>query len=360
MRVGGKDYTRREAERRVGSLRQLGGIRSFELSDGRARGVRAFQVTSGGGLDFTVLPDRGMDIADFSCRGVNLVYHAAAGIAHPSYYDPAGAEWLRVFFGGLLTTCGLTYFGRPGKDGDEDLGLHGRYSALPAVRVSDLSRWEGDEYLLELTGVVEEAVIFGDKLRLTRAISSRVGSRSLSVRDSVENFGSRPSPFLILYHMNAGFPLLDETAELVTASQSIEPYDQASAAGLPSASRFAAPQAEFGEMNFLHTMIPDQHGFTSAAFVNRGLGLGLGLRFTAATLPYLSEWKMLADVDYVVGIEPVNARIANRAELRAQGTLPMIGPGEVRRMMLEVSALEGAAEIDSFCAQIRKIQGGGK
>ncbi len=359
MRIAGREYTRREAERHIGNMRQLGGVRACELADGRARGVRAFEVTTGSGLDFTVLPDRGMDVADFSYKGVNLVYHTAAGIAHPSYYDPAGQEWLRVFFGGLLTTCGLTYFGRPGRDGDDELGLHGRYSALPAVRVSDLSHWDGNEYVLELTGTVEEAAIFGDKLRLTRTIASAIGSRSLRIKDHVENFGARPSPFLILYHMNAGFPLLDETAELVAASRSIEPYDQRSASGLSAAARFDAPRAEFAEMNFLHTMEADQHGFTRAALVNRGLagGLGLGLRYTASSLPFLSQWKMLADVDYVVGIEPVNAKIANRSELRAEGRLPMLSAGETREMELEVSVLEGAAEIDSFCAETRKIQG---
>ena len=123
MRIAGREYTRKEAERRIGNLRQLGGIRHCELFDGRARGVRAMEVTTGSGLAFTVLPDRGLDIADFSYKGVNLVYHATGGIAHPSYHDPSQSEWLRVFFGGLLTTCGLTYFGQPGRDGDEDLGL---------------------------------------------------------------------------------------------------------------------------------------------------------------------------------------------------------------------------------------------
>jgi hypothetical protein len=288
MLIAGREYTRREVERRIGSLQQLGGIRHCELADGRARGVRAFEITTGSGLDFTVIADRGMDIADFSYKGVNLVYHAAAGIAHPSYYDPAGLEWLRVFFGGLLTTCGLTYFGRPGQDGEEELGLHGRYSALPAVRVSDLSRWEGNEYVLELMGTVEEAVIFGDKLRLTRLISTRIGSRALRICDRVENFGSRPSPFLILYHMNAGFPLLDETAELAAASRDINPYDPGSTVGLSAALSFSAPQPEFAEMNFLHTMEADSRGFTQAAFVNRNLagGLGLGLRWKTASLPF--------------------------------------------------------------------------
>ncbi len=359
MRIAGREYTRREAERRIGNLRQLGGIRHCELTDGKARGVRALEVTTGSGLAFTVLPDRGMDVADFTYKGINLVYHTASGITHPAYYDPVGAEWLRVFFGGLLTTCGLTYFGRPGRDGEEDLGLHGRYSALPAVRVSDLSRWEGDEYLLEITGIIEEAVIFGHKLRLTRSFSTAIGSKSLRIRDRVENFGSKPSPFLILYHMNAGFPLLDQTAELVAASRGVEPYDEGSATGLAGVTRFAAPEAEFAEMNFLHTMAADEHGFTSAALINRSLagGLGLGLRYQTATLPYLSQWKMLADVDYVVGIEPVNAKIANRADLRAEGRLPLIEPGETKEMHLEVSVLDGSAEIDAFCAETKRIQG---
>ena len=177
MRIGNRQYTRREVERRIGSITQLGGTRHVELADGRSRGVRAVEFdTGGGGLRFSVLPDRGMDIADFSCRGLSLVYHTPGGIAHPAFYDPAGMEWLRTFSGGLLTTCGLTYFGNPGKDEGVELGLHGRYSALPASRVSDLSRWEGDEYLLELTGCVEEASLFGEKLRLERSISTRLGS----------------------------------------------------------------------------------------------------------------------------------------------------------------------------------------
>jgi len=358
MRIAGRDYSRREVERRIGNLRQLGGIRACELSDGRSRGVRALEVTTGSGLAFTILPDRGMDIADFTFNGISLVYHTAAGITHPSYHDPAGAEWLRVFFAGLLTTCGLTYFGSPGRDGAVELGLHGRYSSTPAVRVADLSRWDGDEYILEATGVVEEASLFGEKLRLTRRISSRIGGRAITIHDTVENFGGTASPFVILYHTNAGFPLLDESAELISASRKIEPYDERSAAALDHAARFAAPLAEYSEQNFLHSMAADESGFTRAALVNRALagGLGLGLRWRTDTLPYLSEWKMLADVDYVAGLEPVNTKIANRAELRAQGRLPTLAPGESRDMELEIGVLEGASEIEQARTQIERIR----
>jgi hypothetical protein len=367
MRLAGKDYTRREIERHVGELGQVGGVRRLVLAEGRAKGVEAFQFETGEGLAFTVLPDRGLDIPFFSFKGVNLVYQAPGGIAHPAFHDPAGFEWLRVFFGGLLTTCGLTYFGDPGPDEGGELGLHGRYTGLPAVRVRDLSRWEGEEYLLEVAGTVEEASLFGDKLRLERSVSSRLGARSLTVRDRVENFGRKPAPFTILYHVNAGFPLLSADSELECGSVAVEPYDEASAAHLAEVRRFAAPDPDFVApgLDYLHTMGADADGRAWAALVNRGLhprggpaGLGLALRFRADTLPFLNEWKMLADGDYVAGVEPANTKVVGRAALRREGRLPMLQPGEVREMEVELGVLEGPEEIEAFAERCRAIRGG--
>jgi hypothetical protein len=104
-------------------------------------------------------------------------------------------------------------------------------------------------------------------------------------------------------------------------------------------------------------MATDSGGFARAALVHKGLagGLGLSLRFAAATLPYLNEWKMLNEVDYVLGIEPVNTKIVNRSVLRAEGRLPMIEPGEVREMDIWIDILEGASEIAAFQREIRRL-----
>ena len=175
MRIGDKNYTRAEILRRVGNVSQVASARHVVLADGRAKGVAAIDFDTGAGLRFTVLPDRGMDISAASYKGCNLVYLTPNGEVHPAYYEPQGAGWLRTFFGGLLTTCGLTTIGAPGRDGDEDLGLHGRYAAIPARQVCDRSRWEGDDYVLEASGVMDECQLFGDKLRLTRTVSSLAG-----------------------------------------------------------------------------------------------------------------------------------------------------------------------------------------
>ena len=49
MRLAGRTYTRREIERHVGGLGQLGGARRVVLAEGRARGVEAFELPTGGG-----------------------------------------------------------------------------------------------------------------------------------------------------------------------------------------------------------------------------------------------------------------------------------------------------------------------
>lgn len=350
MRIAGRTYTRREIEERAESVAQLGGIRHYELSEGSARGVRAADFRAGTGLQFTVLPDRAMDVSLAAYKGINLSFLSAAGEAHPAFYDASGSEWLRTFFGGLLTTCGLTHVGPPGPDGDALLGLHGRIAHAPARQVRDLSGWEGDEYVMRLQGTIEECALFGDKMRLERTITARVGGRELAIDDTVTNFGFRPAPFAIVYHINPGFPLLDESAELALSAESCEPYDEAARPGMRDRLRFSPPQTEYVEQDYLHTMRAGADGLACAALLNPGLagGLGLTIRFSRDTLPLLSEWKRLWPGEYVIGLEPCNVKIQNRAALRKAGALPMLAPGESRRMRVEIGVLEGAAELESF------------
>jgi hypothetical protein len=357
MKLNRKEYTKGEITKRIGNIQQLGGTIHYEFSSGRAKGVSVIEFHTGSGFRFTVIPDRGLDIAFASFRGTNLVYITPNGIVNPAFYEPEGYGWLRTFFGGLLTTCGLTYFGHPGRDNDEELGLHGRYSTIPADGVCDLSRWEGDEYILEVKGTVEECVLFGDKIRLTRSISTRIGEKSLLIKDRVENYGYKTSPLTILYHVNAGFPLLDNSSKLVLTSTKVEPYTDVARAGLGELLRFSEPIHGFEGQDFLHSMAGDDDGYALAGLINRELGDGLGLylRFHTSTLPFLNEWKMLGEGDYVLGIEPVNTKILSRGELRKEGRLPFIEPGEVKEMEVEIGVLDGNTEIEEFTGKVNRI-----
>ena len=360
MRIGNREFSRAEILRRVGNVSQIASARHVVLDDGRAKGVAAIDFDTGAGLRFTVLPDRGMDISSASYKGCNLVYLTPNGEVHPAYYEPQGAGWLRIFFGGLLTTCGLTTIGAPGRDGDEDLGLHGRYAAIPARQVCDGSRWDGDDYVLEASGVMEESQLFGDKLRLTRTISSRAGAKTLVIQDVVENFGHRLSPLTILYHINFGFPLLDATSRAVISTAESTPFNERSAQGMAEMLAFSDPVVGYEEQNFLHRMAADAEGCAYAAMINPELGDGLGvyIKFDRGALPYLNEWKMMGEGDYVAALEPCNAPCENRGALRQKGLLPFLAPGEVQEIRVEIGVLEGAAEIHSFERRVASQRGG--
>ncbi len=359
MQIHNRELSRREAERWIGNLSQLGGTRHYQLEEGPAKGIRAIDVDTGGGLRFTILPDRGLDISQASYKGVNLVYITANGEVNPAFYESRNSEWQRIFFGGLLTTCGLTYFGPPGRDGEEDLGLHGRYTAIPARNICDRSGWEGDEYRIELSGTIEEAVQFGDKLRLERRISSAIGWKSLIIRDTVTNFGFKPSPYTILYHVNPGFPLLSDAARLVLGFKRVQGIDENSARHLEERTVFPPPQPGFREQVFWYTMANDAHGFGYAALLNRALagGLGLYLRFSTATLPGMSTWKMVGEGEYVLGMEPCNVFCENRAVLRRKGILPILQPGQETSNEVEIGVLESERQIADFEKKVAALKG---
>ena len=63
MKLFGQTYTKRELLRYVGDLSAVADARQSTLSDGNGRGMRIVDVSTGGGFSFTVLPDRGLDIA---------------------------------------------------------------------------------------------------------------------------------------------------------------------------------------------------------------------------------------------------------------------------------------------------------
>jgi len=268
-----------ELQQYIGNQAQLGGSRHYILTDGWGRNVRGIDVNSGSGLHYTILPDRGMDISLASYKGINLVYLTCNGETHPAFYEPENFGWLRTFAAGLLTTCGLTYLGAPVTDGNEQLGLHGRYSTIPAKQVSDLSGWESDEYHIKHKGIIEDASMFGYKLRLERQIHTIQGQNSLRITDKITNFGFSPSPYTILYHMNLGYPLLSDDSEVIIEPVKTEPRSEAAKSGLNDFRKLNPPTAGFAEQVFCHTLSSDTNGDASVTLKNKKLGFALTIKF---------------------------------------------------------------------------------
>ena len=86
--------TKRQMLKYVGSFSQLFGMKEYTLSGGRADRVKAVDVKTGAGLEFTVVADRCMDIAGLSFNGTNCSYLNKTGIVSPEYYEKDGVGFL--------------------------------------------------------------------------------------------------------------------------------------------------------------------------------------------------------------------------------------------------------------------------
>ena len=363
MRLFGKDWDRKALLERMGDVRQVAGAQPVVLDDGPERGVRAIEVRTGTGFVFWVLPDRGMDVWRVEYQGAPLAWQSPTGPVHPAHYVPEGLGWLRGFAGGGLVTCGLTHLGPP----TPEQGLHGRASYLPAYDVGIEQGWDldenpdgpRDEYQIRIRGKVRETSVFGENLVLSRRLRADLGESSFDLIDTVENRGHEPVPHVILYHINAGFPLVSPEAELLAPSREVQGADPTAEKEKADHARFGPPQPGYAERVYFHTLHSRPPSMTAVALVNRGFengrGLGYVLRFDPATLPCFTEWKMTGPGLYVVGTEPGNVFPRSRDRLRAEGRLPMLQPGEKREYFLRFEVLASAEEIRDIETEIRSV-----
>ena len=87
----------------------------------------------------------------------------------------------------------------------------------------------------------------------------------------------------------------------------------------------ASPRhAGYAEQVFQHILQADAEGSARAALVNRafdgGHGLGAYLRWRAAELPWMIQWKQIGQGAYVAGLEPAtNWTIGRRRNVPRAG-----------------------------------------
>lgn len=315
--------SREDWYRRVGNDEQVFGIREYERLDGPARGSRVFRVATGAGLEYEVLPDNALDLYTATYRGINLSYLTKIGLNQNLY--PFENEFTRYFSGGLLYTCGLLSAGPGNREGETWHPLHGRARMLKAAEVS--ARREADN-ALRITGVMREAELFGHNLRLERRISSPVGENEIVIDDVILNRSSDPIDYMMLYHLNFGYPFLCEQTRIEVPEDTITtPRTPFAAEGVDQALQMTGPKDGMDEQVYFHD-IPEKDGLASLRVVNPWLHIGCEIACDKETLPLMVEWKCMRSGDYALGIEPSNSFINGRTEEQKRGTIRSLKPYE--------------------------------
>lgn len=324
----------------VGSMQQLMYVRPVTYEEGRARGMRAFEVKNGL-LKFSVMADKCMDLTDVSFGGYNISFLAKPGLMGRNHYDTNGAEAQRSIMGGMLFTCGLENICAPCNIEGRDYPMHGRIRTTPAENTGAAVGWEGGDYIAAISGTMREAELFGENLVLRRRITTRYGQNRICIEDEISNEGFRTEPMMLLYHINAGYPLLCEDSEIVIPTKRVIPRDETAALHAGNWNRMELPKDNEPEYVYLHEMAADPEGNTFAAIINKELGIGMKIEYNLKELPYFMQWKSIASGDYVVGLEPANSSVYGRPYHIKEHSLHQMEPFAVERKRIVLSFLTG-------------------
>lgn len=346
---------------KVSNPAQIGGIETAVLDNGPGRGTRVAWVNTGAGLRYKVLLDRGLDIADAAFQSHALAWLSHVGNVAPGPVAYRGIDWLESFGGGLVTTCGLDHAGGPEEDGHGARGLHGQYSRFPAAVESVIQPDPRSGRLdMSITGTVKQSQPLGAQLELRRTIRSRLGEAAVTIEDEVYNHGNVPAPHMLLYHINLGWPLVDEGVDIRWQGDWSSREGDAHARIFKEGEDFRTgrpPLPEHvggGEEAAFIDVVADADGRCVCGVHNAALGMALSVEFNKQQLPWLTNWQHWGAGEYVLGLEPGTHPPVGQARARQDGTLIMLEPGERRRYEVTIRVHHDENEIRRFLERTGK------
>lgn len=275
-------------EGKVSNTAQLAYIRRYTLTEGQEAGLKITEVDNGR-LRFLLNESRALDIAQLWHGGKNVSFVSKIGL------NAKRTPFISRFEGGMLYTCGLESVG--GREGYE---LHGTLHTTPAR----VTRAECTEEGITVEAETVFAQLFGGELVFKRRIFTGTGSDTLEITDTLENRAYRDEEYCLLYHVNLGYPMLDEGAEIVAEENRVFPRTDWAEKHLGELKRIGAPVPNQFEMCYFVDMKKP-----SASLVNKKLGKKFTLGWTQDTLPQFILWKSMAHGDYALGFEPATTKL---------------------------------------------------
>ncbi len=195
---------------------------------------------------------------------------------------------------------------------------------------------------------MREASIFYENLTLTRTITAKGGENKLTIHDEVKNQGFECIDFMLLYHANIGFPVVDEGSLLLAPIINTRGRDEEAEKGIENFKNFEKPVCGYKEQVFFHKLAENEQGLTFAGIINERLELGFYIRYNQKELPFLTEWKMMGQQDYVVGVEPGNCLPIGRKASKEKGCLDKLEPGSSKSFTIEMGMLTTWEEIEWY------------
>ena len=276
---------------RISNFQQVASIRRYNLSEGREKGLDVLDCDNGK-IRFLLNVSKACDIMQLYHEGQNMSFVSKNG------FTKRETPFLRRFEGGMLYTCGLDSVG--GRDGFE---LHGTLHNIPA----EIIRAECNEKGIVVEAIIRNTALFGENLVLKRKIFTAIGGDSVTLEDTLVNEGYKTEEYCLLYHINVGYPMLDDGSKLVAEVESYTPRTSWAKRNEDIRYEMNAPTPNQEETcYFLSLKKPE------ITLVNEKIGKKFTVFYSNDTLPHFVEWKSMASGDYALGLEPCTTELDDR------------------------------------------------
>ena len=275
---------------RISNFQQVASIRRYTLTEGREKGLDVLDCDNGK-IRFLLNVSKACDIMQLYHEGQNMSFVSKNG------FTKRETPFLRRFEGGMLYTCGLDSVG--GRDGFE---LHGTLHNIPA----EIIRAECNENGITVEAIIRDTALFGKNLVLKRKIFTAIGGDSVTLEDTLVNEGYKTEEYCLLYHINVGYPMLDDGVKVIADVESYTP-------------RTAWAKQNEATIYAMNDAVPNQEetcyflklSKPEIALVNEKIGKKFTLTYSGDTLPHFVEWKSMASGDYALGLEPCTTELDN-------------------------------------------------
>lgn len=330
-----------ELLKKVGNFDQVCGIKRYTFSESSAKDVNIAEFFNQAGLRFSVMPDRCMDIYDLSYKGVNISFHSRNGIQSPNRYSASSGEFSHQWQGGMLSTCGLDNVGGGCVVDGVTYPVHGRVSAVPTENFGTYSEWRNNDYIFGVTGDIHQKRMYGSHIVIHRNIETSINATSLKIQDTLTNLDCTDEPYMLLYHINFGYPLLDECCRVYTTKAEISSL--APLVGNPSEMTTPIDRQE-EELYLCQTKTAKAY----AMLHNPETELAGYVAFDTDTLPRFLEWKEMKSHDYVLALEPCNTWGTDRKTSIENGKIEVLKAYSSISTSVEIGIIEGNDKIKDF------------
>lgn len=295
---------------KISNFKQVASVTRYQITSGKEQGLNVIDCNNGK-LRFLLNESKGLDIMQLYHNGVNVSFLSKNSFTNREI------NFENRFEGGMLYTCGFDSVAE--RDGYE---MHGTYHNSNA----EVTHVECSERGIIVEASIRNSALFGKNLVIKRRVYTEINGDSVRVSDTLINEAYGPEDYCVLYHVNFGYPMLDEGAFITANYDNIEPVDDWANEHIEKAMMIERPEALKPETCYFISM-----NEPTVSLTNEKLGKKCTLTYSGDTLPCFVEWKSMASGDYALGLEPSTTLLQNKFEYDT------IGAGESIDFFVEIT-----------------------